>query len=271
MLRLAHFDDVMKKRVELGDELWLRGFVIRFLGELIFTHGRLTVAIEVAEIALAVVTRQIDLAPVVLAETYRGLDRISHRCRHFHGCGALIQVWLAAHLEVNLLRPQVHAFEAFCSSGRVKTVKSVKEEYERLSALTDDAVTWRIIPSEAEPFTVFFSARDTRLIVLPGFTAGVEYHPIRVMRQFGFRQGAFVDSTAPKLLQTYPLSTTAPTKKLANLMQHGVRSTDIAAARGVGCTPEYLTEVQELWPINEIPPGGPLFPDSRQSKKARTG
>ena len=33
---------------------------------------KMTVAIEIVEIALAVVTRQIDLAPVVLAETYRG-------------------------------------------------------------------------------------------------------------------------------------------------------------------------------------------------------
>ena len=74
----------------------------------------------------------------------------------------------------------------------------------------------------AEPFTVFFSTRDMRLIVLLGFTAGVEYHPIRVMRQFGFQQDAFVDSTTPRLLQAYPLSTTAPTKELANLMQHGV-------------------------------------------------
>ena len=50
------------------------------------------VAIEIAEIALAVVTQQIDLAPVVLAETYRELDRVAHRCRHFHGYGALVQI-----------------------------------------------------------------------------------------------------------------------------------------------------------------------------------
>ena len=49
------------------------GFVTHFLGELVFSHGRMTVAIEVAEIAHAMVTRQIDLALVVLAETYRGL------------------------------------------------------------------------------------------------------------------------------------------------------------------------------------------------------
>ena len=77
------------------------------------------------------------------------------------------------------------------------------------------------------------------------------------MRQFGFQQGAFVDSTAPRLLQTYPLSSAAATTELADLMQHGVQSTDIAAVKGSGCTPQYVTEVQGLWPINEIPPGAP--------------
>ena len=92
MLCLNYFEEVSKKRTALGDELWFRGFVTCFLGELIFNHGRMTVAIEVAEIALAVVIRQIDLTPIILAETYRRLDRISHRCCHFHGCGALVQV-----------------------------------------------------------------------------------------------------------------------------------------------------------------------------------
>ena len=121
-----------------------------------------------------------------------------------------------------------------------------------------------------EPFTVFFGTRDMRLVVLPRFTGGVEYHPIRVIRQFGLQQGTFVDSTAPRLLQTYPLNLTAATAELANLMQHGMRSTDIAVVKGSGCTLEYVTEVQGLWPISEIMPGGPLFPDSRKSKKART-
>ena len=171
---------------------------------------------------------------------------------------------------MNLLHPQVHAFEAYCSSGRAKTVKSIKEEYERLSELTDDAVTWRIIPSMVEPFTVFFSTHDMQLVVLPGFTGGVEYHSIWVMWQFGFHQGTFIDSTTPRLLQPYPLSSTATTIELTDLMRHGVQSTDIAAARGSGCTPEYVTEVQGLWTINEIPPKVPLFPDNRRSKEART-
>ena len=119
-----------------------------------------------------------------MAETYCGLDRISHRYRHFHGCGVLVQIWLTAHLELNLLRPRVHIIETYCNSGHASTIKKVPEEYKKLSELTDDTVTWRIIPSAAEPFTIFFNTRDVRLVVLPGFTGGIEYHPIRVMRQF---------------------------------------------------------------------------------------
>ena len=162
------------------------------------------VAIEVVEIAPAVVTRQINLALVVLAETYCRLDRISHCCRYFHSCEALVQVWLAAHLEVDILHPQRQAFETYYSSSHAKTIKGVCEEYEKLSKLTDDTVTWRIIPSAAEPFTVFFGTRDMRLVVLSGFTKGIEYHPIRVMRQFGFQQGPFVDSCSnPNRNQAY--------------------------------------------------------------------
>ena len=95
----------------------------------------MTVSIEVAEIGLAVVTQQIDLAPVVLVETYRGLDRILHRCRHFHGCRVLIHIWLARQLEMDILHPQRHAFETYCNSGHAQTIKSVQEEYEKLSKL----------------------------------------------------------------------------------------------------------------------------------------
>ena len=81
-----------------------------------------------------------------------------------------------------MLRPRGHAIETYYNSGHARTIKSVPEEYKKLFELTDDTVTWRIIPSTAEPFTIFFDTRDAQLVVLPGFTGGVEYHPIRVMR-----------------------------------------------------------------------------------------
>ena len=106
-------------------------------------------------------------------KTYCGLDRISHRCCHFHGCGVLVQIWLAAHLELDLLCLRGHIIETYCNSGHARTIRKVPEEYKKLSELTDDIITWRIIPSAAEPFTIFFNTRDAQLVVLLGFTRGV--------------------------------------------------------------------------------------------------
>ena len=87
---------------------------------------------------------------------------------------------------MDILRPQRSTFETYCK-GHTETIQSVHEEYEKLAKLTEEAVTWHIILSTAESFTVFFNGRDMRLVVLQGFTGGVEYHPIQVMRQFGFQ------------------------------------------------------------------------------------
>jgi len=65
---MIRFDNIIGARS--SHPLWLFCFVLRFFGELIFSHGRTTVPVEVAEIALAVTAREID----------------------FYGCGALVQV-----------------------------------------------------------------------------------------------------------------------------------------------------------------------------------
>ena len=44
-----------------------------------------------------------------------------------------------------------------------------------------------------DPFTMFFNGNNARLVILPGFTGGVEFHPIRVLRQFGLHQDAFIE------------------------------------------------------------------------------
>ena len=103
------------------------------------------------------------------------------------------QVWLACHMGAMALCPQRPTFESYYRSGHAQTIGSVREEYENLWGLTEGAVIWRILPATAEPFIVFFNGSNTRLVVLLGFTGGVDFHPIQVLRQFGFRQDAFVE------------------------------------------------------------------------------
>ena len=80
------------------------------------------------------------------------------------------------------LRLQRHAFESYCRSGHARTIGSVWEVYEKLEGLTEDIVIWRILPTAAEPFTMFFNGNNTQLVVLLGFAGGVEFHPIRELR-----------------------------------------------------------------------------------------
>ena len=83
---------------------------------------------------------------------------------------------------VIVLHPQRPAFESYCRFGHAQTIIGVREEYEKLERLTEGTVIWWILPTTAEPFIVFFNGGNKRLVVLLGFTRGVEYHPIRVLR-----------------------------------------------------------------------------------------
>ena len=88
---------------------------------------------------------------------------------------------------VMVLRPQRPAFESYCHFGHAWTIGGVRDEYKRLERLTEGTVFWRILPTAAEPFTIFFNEGNMQLVILLGFIGGVEYHPIWVLRQFGFR------------------------------------------------------------------------------------
>ena len=79
------------------------------------------------------------------------------------------------------IRPQRPVFEGYCRSGHARAIGRVREVYEKLEGLTGDTVVWRILLTVVDPFTVFFNGNNARLVILPGFTGGVEFHPIRVL------------------------------------------------------------------------------------------
>ena len=117
---------------------------------------------------------------------------------------------------------------------------------------------------------MFFNGNNARLVVLPGFNGGVEFHPIRVLRQFGLRQDAFIEGHMLERFRSYPLNSSVMTEELAGLMRGGIRSTDIVAVPGLDCIAGYIAEEQATWPIYEVPPSDPLFSDAGSSKRARS-
>ena len=48
----------------------------------------------------------------------------------------------------------------------------------------------------------------------------------------------------PEFFRLYPLGSTMMTAELAHLMRGGIKSTDIAAVPGLGCTADYINKVK---------------------------
>ena len=171
---------------------------------------------------------------------------------------------------VEILRPQRSTFESYCSFSHSRTILGVRKTYQQLESLTEDRVTWRIFSSAAEPFLVFFNDSDMRLIVLPGFTGGVESHPINVMHQFDFCQDAFEQSLMPECFKLYPFDSTVMMTELSRLLRCGMHSSSITMMKGYGYTPVYEVQTRESWPISEIPLGAAMFGNVGSSKRVRT-
>ena len=141
------------------------------------------------------------------------------------------------------IRPQRLVYESYCHSRHAQAIGSVREEYEKLEGLIGDTVVWRILPSTVDPFTVFFTGNNAQLVVLSGFTRGIEFHPIWVLRQFGLCQDTFTEGHMPERFQLYPLNSSVMTEELARLMRGGIKSTNIAVVPGSDYTAGYIAEV----------------------------
>ena len=85
-----------------------------------------------------------------------------------------------------------------------------------------------------------------RLIVLLGLTGGVEYHLIRVMRQFGYFQDAFEHDSMSGFYQLYPLSSIVMIAELSRFIRCGIHLTSIAMMKGFGYTAKYEAHIEDL-------------------------
>jgi hypothetical protein len=78
------------------------------------------------------------------------------------------------------------------------------EQQERIMSVIDEEVDWSLLPiAPPKPVRLWINDTDARVMVLPGLTGGVEYHPDRVLRQLGYLQGLGYDHKLPEKLAKY--------------------------------------------------------------------
>jgi hypothetical protein len=144
LIDLEWIGKAMQNRDIYGQERWLRFFLIRFLGEVLFSYGKMRVPLEVAVIAEAMSDQTFDIGAVILANLYTALDRCIKGSRGFQGCATLVQIWFAGHyghpLQGEMRSPaSVYLDHLYPWFGLSRC-----EQQERIMSVIDEEVDWSV-------------------------------------------------------------------------------------------------------------------------------
>ncbi|KAK4715538.1 hypothetical protein R3W88_013876 [Solanum pinnatisectum] len=193
----------------VSEEKWKEtrplAFAICLLGTMVFPQGpNYTIHPSVIMVTHAIfygvdygsATKYYTLAPMILADIYRALDKCQNGERFFQGCNLILQWWMMRHLikahnpeEPDPLRrsDQLAGHDWWMYHNHCNKTGGLKFWYPRLQGLREENVQWSIeclrvtkqmvIRAQKVPYLIFAGLRGTR-----------PYAPGRVLRQLGGKQ-----------------------------------------------------------------------------------
>ncbi|KAH0735660.1 hypothetical protein KY285_011367 [Solanum tuberosum] len=193
----------------VSEEKWKEtrpfAFAICLLGTMVFPQGpNYTIHPSVVMVTHAIfngvsygpVRKYYNLAPMILADIYRALDRCKNGTRFFQGCNLILQWWMMRHLikahdptePDRLERPnRLESHDWWVQRNHFNRTGGQEFWYPRLQGLREENVQWSIqclvitkqivIRSGKAPYLIFAGLRGTR-----------PYAPSRVLRQLGGKQ-----------------------------------------------------------------------------------
>ncbi|EOY01013.1 Uncharacterized protein TCM_010930 [Theobroma cacao] len=175
----------------MEDEQGLLAFAMAIYGLVVFPKVLGHVEVSVIDF-FDQVTRSINPAPSILAETFRSLNFCRRKGEgRFIGCAQLLTIWIKSHFECKeskfrklYLSVSCPILE-FCES-EWPDYKRKEEWVARLRRLMSIEVTWRApwMPR----MQVMYKCGDKPWVPLMGPWGAISYAPIMVRRQFGSEQ-----------------------------------------------------------------------------------
>ncbi|KAK4734443.1 hypothetical protein R3W88_008704 [Solanum pinnatisectum] len=193
----------------VSEEKWKEtrplAFAICLLGTMVFAQGpNYTIHPSVIMVTHAIfygvdygsATKYYALAPMILADIYRALDKCQNGERFFQGCNLILQWWMMRHLikthnpeEPDPLRrsDQLAGHDWWMYHNHCNKTRGIKFCYPRLQGQREENVQWSIkclrvtkqmvIRAQKVPYLIFAGLRGTRPYALG-----------RVLRQLGKKQ-----------------------------------------------------------------------------------
>jgi hypothetical protein len=171
---------------------------------------------------------------------------------------------------------------------RGKTRAAVKNH---ILSMEEDEVDWCLLPiGRPKQVRLWMDKGEAKLMVLPGLAKGLEYHPIRVLRQLRHTQVPFQDAIMPRRFAQYPQDSIHIMHQINDALKNGVSASQLGIQAIAVTTPEFLRMRAAYWPtpyqspkcrgaiICQVPPIREIIsqeadpdkdPRSRAQKKAR--
>ncbi|EOY13886.1 Uncharacterized protein TCM_032599 [Theobroma cacao] len=179
----------IKKHME--DEQGLLAFAMAIYGLVVFPKVLGHVEVSIIDF-FDQVTRSINPAPSILAETFRSLNFCRRKGEgRFIGCAQLLTIWIKSHFECKESKFRKLYLSASCPilefcESEWPDYKKKEEWVARLRRLMSIEVTWRApwMPR----MQVIYKCGDKPWVPLMGPWGAISYAPIMVRRQFGSEQ-----------------------------------------------------------------------------------
>jgi hypothetical protein len=188
-----------------------------------------------------------DVSAIVLATTFNALDHCMKWGRHFMGCAALVQLWFAGYFS-HPLHDHILSLATTFNQRSFKFQGSLRATIKsEILHTQEDDVEWCILPQQQSRSVVLFINTEDKLMVLPGLVGGVQYHLVRVLRQFGKSQIPFQCSDIPSILRSYHPGGRHIILEMNDRLNNGVCTIQLGILFWIIASNEYLRMKQEYW------------------------
>jgi hypothetical protein len=164
-----------------------------------------------------------DISAIILANTFTAFDKCHNLSRHFMGCASLVQLWFASHFNHQPYESDLSPANIYLKYP-IRYQHSTKETIHSAIMLTsEDNIEWNLMPIQhPSPVRLWINRTQDKLMVLPRLRGGIEYHPIRILKQLGFMQIIFDDARMPERFKQYPQDNIHIMQQINEAIKNGI-------------------------------------------------
>jgi hypothetical protein len=222
---------------------------LRFIAEVFFGPGKPRADMAILAVVKEMIQHTTDISAIILANTFSAFDKCHYRSKHFTGCASLAQLWFAGHFDYRPYEPGLSPASTYLKSP-FKYQHGTKEAiHTAIMSTNEGEVKWNLMPVQhPSPVCLMIDRTRYKLMILPGLRGGIEYHPIRILKQLGFMQTIFDDALMPERFKQYPQDDIHIMQEINNAIRNGVSTEQLDIPAALANSKNFSRMRRAYWP-----------------------